>query len=181
ACRISFSFCLTTVGGERYVTDSLKQKEKEILHAEENSLAREQELFAALVATVLDDAVALAQTADALAELDVLAGWAVIAREWDFCQPTLDEGEVLEIAEGRHPVVEQMLKSPDAATARGASQAFVPNDTLLACDDAQLALITGPNMAGKSTYIRQVALITLLAQIGCWVPAKSCRGGLVDR
>jgi DNA mismatch repair protein MutS len=171
----------TTVGGERYVTDSLKQKEKEILHAEENALAREQELFAALVAAVLDESIALAQTADALAELDVLAGWAVLAREWDYCRPVLDEGDVLEIAEGRHPVVEQMLKAPDATTARGASQAFVPNDTLLSCDDAQLALLTGPNMAGKSTYIRQVALIALLAQVGCWVPAKSCRVGLIDR
>ncbi len=171
----------TTVGGERYVTDSLKQKEKEILHAEENALAREQELFAVLVAAVLDDSIALAQTADALAELDVLAGWAVLAREWDYHRPTLDDGDVVEIVEGRHPVVEQMLRGPDAALARGASAAFVPNDTLLACDDAQIALLTGPNMAGKSTYIRQVALITLLAQVGCWVPAKSCRVGLVDR
>src|SRR6202007_99191 len=97
------------------------------------------------------------------------------------CRPTLDEGDDLEITEGRHPVVEQMLKAPDAALARGTSPAFVPNDTVLACDDAQIALITGPNMAGKSTYIRQVALITLLAQVGCWVPAKSCRAGLVGR
>ena len=171
----------TTVGGERYVTESLKQKEKEILHAEENALAREHHLFAELVAAVLDESLALAQTADALAELDVLAGWAVLAREWNYCRPVIDPGDVLEITEGRHPVVEQMLRSPDATTARGSSQAFVPNDTLLACDDAQLALITGPNMAGKSTYIRQVALIALLAQIGCWVPAKSCRVGLVDR
>jgi DNA mismatch repair protein MutS len=74
-----------------------------------------------------------------------------------------------------------MLRSPDTTLARGASAAFVPNDTLLACDDAQIVLLTGPNMAGKSTYIRQVALITLLAQVGCWVPAKSCRIGLVDR
>ena len=171
----------TTVGGERYVTEALKLKEKEIFHAEENALARELELFNALVAAILDESVALAQTADAVAELDVLAGWAVLAREWNYCRPSLDEGDVLEISEGRHPVVEQMLKAPDAALARGASQAFVPNDTLLASTDAQIALITGPNMAGKSTYIRQVALIALLAQVGCWVPAKSCRLGLVDR
>jgi DNA mismatch repair protein MutS len=168
----------TTVGGERYVTESLRQKEKEIFHAEENALAREQALFADLVAAVLDDSIALAQTADALAELDVLAGWAVLAREWDYCQPELDEGDALEIAEGRHPVVEQMLRSP-AST--GGSQAFVPNDTVLSTTEAQIALITGPNMAGKSTYIRQVALITLLAQVGCWTPAKRCRVGLVDR
>ena len=168
----------TTVGGERYVTESLRQKEKEIFHAEENALSREQTLFADLVTAVLDDSIALAQTADALAELDVLAGWAVLAREWDYCQPELDEGDLLEITEGRHPVVEQMLRSPASA---GGSQAFVPNDTTLASTDAQIALITGPNMAGKSTYIRQVALITLLAQVGCWTPAKRCRVGLVDR
>lgn len=171
----------TTVGGERYVTESLRQKEKEIFHAEENASARELELFNQLVATALDDSIALAQTADALAELDVLAGWALLAREWDYCRPALDEGNVLEIVDGRHPVVEQMLKTPDATLARGSTTAFVPNDTLLACDDAQIALLTGPNMAGKSTYIRQVALITLLAQIGSWVPAKRCRVGLVDR
>jgi DNA mismatch repair protein MutS len=170
----------TTVGGERYVTEELRKKEKEIFSAEENALARELELFNQLVATILDDAIALAQTADALAELDVLAGWALLAREWDYCRPVLDEGDGLEITEGRHPVVEQMLKVPEAI-ARGTAQAFVPNDTLLSCDEAQLALITGPNMAGKSTYIRQVALITLLAQVGCWVPAKACRIGLVDR
>ncbi|WP_414664280.1 DNA mismatch repair protein MutS [Horticoccus sp. 23ND18S-11] len=171
----------TTVGGERYVTEALKLKEKEIFHAEENALARELELFNALVAAVLDESIALAQTAETLAELDVLTGWALLARDWDYAQPVLDDGEVLEITEGRHPVVEQVLRSPDAALARGATAAFVPNDTLLACDDAQIALLTGPNMAGKSTYIRQVALITLMAQVGCWVPAKACRVGLVDR
>ena len=171
----------TTVGGERYVTESLKLKEKEIFHAEENALARELELFNALVAAVLDEAIALTQTADALAELDVLTGWALLAREWNYACPVIDDGETLEISEGRHPVVEQVLRSPDTTLARGATAAFVPNDTLLACDDGQIALLTGPNMAGKSTYIRQVALITLMAQVGCWVPAKACRVGLVDR
>jgi len=170
----------TTVGGERYVTEALRRKEKEIFHAEENALARERELFDALVAAVLDESVPLAQTADALAELDVLAGWAVLAREWDYCRPELGDGETLEITDGRHPVVEQVLQTAEFA-ADGGRQSFVPNDTQLACDDAQIALITGPNMAGKSTYIRQVALITLLAQIGCWVPAQACRLGLVDR
>jgi DNA mismatch repair protein MutS len=171
----------TTVGGERYVTEALKLKEKEIFHAEENALAREHELFATLTAAILDDSLALSRTADALAELDVLAGWALLAREWNYCQPSLDEGDLLEITEGRHPVVEQMLRTADVAVARGTTTAFVPNDTLLACDDAQIALLTGPNMAGKSTYIRQVALITLMAQVGCWTPAKTCRAGLVDR
>ena len=170
----------TTVNSERFVTEELKQKEKEILHAEENALTRERELFADLITAVLDESIALSHAADALAELDVLAGWAVLAREWDYHQPMLDEGDVLEIVEGRHPVVEQMLKSPETAMLRG-SQAFVPNDTQLSSSEEQVALITGPNMAGKSTYIRQVALITLLAQIGCWVPAAKARIGLVDR
>ncbi len=169
----------TTVGGERYVTEELKLKEKEIFSAEELSLARELELFTGLVAAVLDESVALTRTADALAELDVLAGWAVLAREWDYCRPELDEDDVLAITDGRHPVVEQMLKSERLGLA--GSHTFVPNDTELSATDAQILLLTGPNMAGKSTYIRQVALITLMAQIGCWVPAKACRLGLVDR
>jgi len=171
----------TTANGERYVTEALKTKEKEIFHAEENALARERELFATMVAAVLDESVALAQAADLLAELDVLAGWAVLAREWNYARPELDESDTLEIEEGRHPVVEQMLKDPSMVAITGSGGTFVPNDTLLASDGAQIALITGPNMAGKSTYIRQVALITLLAQIGCWVPARRCRVGLVDR
>ncbi len=169
----------TTVGGERYVTEELKLKEKEIFSAEEKSLARELELFAYLVGAVLDESIALSRTADALAELDVLAGWAALAREWDYCQPRLDEGEVLSITDGRHPVVEQMMKQERLGLA--GSHTFVPNDTALCATDAQILLITGPNMAGKSTYIRQVALLVLMAQIGCWVPAKSCRLGLVDR
>ena len=169
----------TTANGERFITEALKQKEKEIFHAEENALARELELFAALVASVLAESAALAEAADALAELDVLAGWAVLAREWDYCRPELDKGDDLEITDGRHPVVEQMMKFERNGLA--GAQTFVPNDTMLACDDAQILLLTGPNMAGKSTYIRQVALITLLAEIGSWVPAKTCRIGLVDR
>ncbi|MSU46957.1 MAG: DNA mismatch repair protein MutS [Lacunisphaera sp.] len=170
----------TTVGGERYVTEELKLKEKEIFSAEEKSLARELELFDRLVGAVLAVAATLTRTADALAELDVLAGWAVLAREWDYCRPQLDEGEVLGITDGRHPVVEQTLKSPGSSPVMG-NQTFVPNDTSLSATEAQILLLTGPNMAGKSTYIRQVALITLMAQIGCWVPAKACCIGLVDR
>jgi len=173
----------TTVGGERYVTEELREKEKEIFTAEERALAREQDLFHALVSSVLAEADGLSRTADALAELDVLSGWAALAREWDYTRPTVDNSDQLTIEEGRHPVVEQMLKSPNAAATASASSsaAFVPNDTELCASGAQLALITGPNMAGKSTYIRQVALIALLGHIGCWVPAKSCRIGLIDR
>ena len=169
----------TTVGGERYVTDALRQKEREILHAEENALAREREVLDTLVAAVLGESQALGGAAEALAELDVLAGWAAIARNWDYCRPQVDEGDSLEVTEGRHPVVEQGFRLGESGP--GSSQAFVPNDTLLSCDDAQIALITGPNMAGKSTYIRQVALIVLMAQVGSWVPASSCRFGRVDR
>ncbi|HVU17278.1 MAG TPA: DNA mismatch repair protein MutS [Candidatus Didemnitutus sp.] len=169
----------TTVGGERYVTEQLRLKEKEIFSAEETSLARELELFNQLVTAVLAEASSLQQTAEALAELDVLAGWAVLAREWNYCPPDLDDSDGLEIVDGRHPVVEQMLRQDRLGLA--GNRGFVPNDTALAGTGAQIALITGPNMAGKSTFIRQVALITLMAQIGCWVPAKSCRLGLVDR
>ena len=169
----------TTVGGERYVTDALRQKEREILHAEDNALLREKEILEGLIAAVLRESAPLSQTADALAETDVIAGWARIAREWAYCRPEIDEGGGLEIAEGRHPVVEQGFRSGGAGA--GAGHAFVPNDTELSCDDVQIALITGPNMAGKSTYIRQVALIVLMAQVGSWVPAASCRFGMVDR
>jgi DNA mismatch repair protein MutS len=169
----------TTVGGERYVTEGLRQKEREILHAEDNALVREREILETLIAAVLAESGALAATAEALAEVDVLAGWAAIARDWAYCRPEIDGGETIEIADGRHPVVEQGFTPAQGGA--GAAQAFVPNDTDLACDDAQIALITGPNMAGKSTYIRQVALIVLMAQVGSWVPARSCRFGIVDR
>jgi len=169
----------TTASGERFVTEDLKLKEKEIFSAEEKSLARELELFGALVAAVLAQASTLTATADALAELDLLAGWAVLAREWDYARPELNDSDDLAITDGRHPVVEQMMKTERLGLA--GSSTFVPNDTALSADDAQIQLLTGPNMAGKSTYIRQVALITLMAQVGCWVPAKACRLGLVDR
>jgi DNA mismatch repair protein MutS len=169
----------TTVGGERYVTDSLRQKEREILHAEDNALLREKEILETLISAVLAESASLAASADALAEIDVLAGWALIARDWGYCRPEISDGDSLQITDGRHPVVEQGF-GPAKGSA-GSAQAFVPNDTALACDDAQIALITGPNMAGKSTYIRQVALIVLMAQVGSWVPARSCRFGFVDR
>ena len=169
----------TMVNAERFVTEELRQKEKEIVHAEEKSLAREEELFKDVIARILEDSDALATTALALSEIDLFVGWAQLAREWDYCRPELDEGDMLDIQQGRHPVVEQMLK----ADLRGfaTTQSFVPNDTRLSASEEQIGLITGPNMAGKSTYIRQVSLIALMAQIGCWVPATSCQLGLVDR
>ncbi|OHE74665.1 MAG: DNA mismatch repair protein MutS, partial [Verrucomicrobia bacterium GWC2_42_7] len=169
----------TMTNAERYCTEELKQKEKEILHAEEKAIAREEEILRALVATILESEAPLRETALALAELDLFIGWAFLARGWNYTCPQVDDSNVIDIEEGRHPVVEQMLRSNQMGTSSGLS--FVPNSTFLSSTDEQIALITGPNMAGKSTYIRQVALIMLMAQIGCWVPAKRCRMGLVDR
>jgi DNA mismatch repair protein MutS len=170
----------TVTNAERFYTPELREKEKEILGAQDKSIAREEVLFGELVATLLDHADALEATAEALAEVDVLVGWARLAREWSYCRPVLDESGRIEIEGGRHPVVEQMMRAQRLKGLPGEHD-FVPNDTFLSSNGEQIAVITGPNMAGKSTYIRQVALITLMAQIGAWVPAKSCRIGLVDR
>ena len=165
----------TMVNAERFTTEELRAKEREVLRADEQALARESELFLALLATVLEASESLLGTAQALAEVDVLRGWAELARESAWVCPVVDESDVLEIVQGRHPVVERMLQS------RPGAGSFVPNDTRLSCGGEQIALLTGPNMAGKSTYIRQVALIALLAHLGAWVPAQSARIGLVDR
>lgn len=168
----------TTTSSERYFTETLKNKEHEILHAEEKALSIELNLFKKLVAAVLQHAVQLAETADILSEIDVYAGWAKLAREWHYCRPNVNVGEVLEVEQGRHPVVEQMLKNEANS---GSEAVFIANDTFLSTHTEQILILTGPNMAGKSTYIRQIALITLLAQIGCFVPAKSCTLGVVDK
>lgn len=165
----------TMTNAERFTTEELRIKEKEVLRADEYALARETDLFRTLVDEILAHALPLLRSSATLAELDVFCGWAVIARDRDWCRPVVDESDILDIDQGRHPVVELMLRRP------GAVQTFVPNDTKLVASGEQVVLITGPNMAGKSTYIRQVALITLLAQLGCYVPAKAARVGLVDR
>ena len=165
----------TMVNAERFTTEELRAKEREVLRADEQALARETELFQALLADVVVRTEALLATALVVAEVDVLRGWADLAREAGWCQPVVDDSDVLEIEQGRHPVVERMLQ------ARPGAGSFVPNDTRLAGSGEQIALLTGPNMAGKSTYIRQVALIALLAHLGCWVPAAKARVGLVDR
>lgn len=169
----------TLVNAERFTTPDLKAKEREILEAEEASLARESELFEEVVAKVLKEADTLRALALLLAEIDLFSSWGILAREQNYCCPNVDESSVFDIKEGRHPVVEQELAKSDSGL--GGSETFVPNDCLLDAKGCQIALITGPNMAGKSTFIRQVALIALLAQTGCWVPAKSCRLGWVDR
>jgi DNA mismatch repair protein MutS len=170
----------TVVNAERFTTPELREKEREILHAEEKALTREQQLFGEIVAAILGQADALEATAGCLAELDLFTGWAQLAREWNYCRPELDDGATIEIEAGRHPVVEQVMREQRLKGLPGEHD-FVPNDTLLSTDEAQIAILTGPNMAGKSTYIRQVALITLMAQVGAWVPAARCRIGLVDR
>jgi DNA mismatch repair protein MutS len=169
----------TTVNAERFTTPELKEKEREVTHAQERTILREQELFAELVAETLKCAADLELCAAALAELDVYLGWAANARQWSYCKPLLDEGPRLEIFEGRHPVLEQTLQRE--ARSAGLGGGFVPNDAVLDAGVEQIAVVTGPNMAGKSTYIRQVALITIMAQLGSYVPATSCRVGLVDR
>ena len=165
----------TMVNAERFTTEELRTKEREVLRADEQALAREAELFQALLADVLARTESLLGTAQAVAEVDIFRGWAELAREANWVKPLVDDSEVLVIEQGRHPVVERMLQ------ARPGAGSFVPNDTQLSSAGEQIALLTGPNMAGKSTYIRQVALIALLAHLGCWVPATSARIGLVDR
>ena len=162
----------TLTTGERYITPELKEYEALILNAQEKIVKLEQELFAALRAEVAAQwADRVLRTARALAALDVLLSLAEVASRNNYCRPELDEGDTIHIVAGRHPVVE--------ASQREAP--FVPNDTQLSTSDAQVLLLTGPNMAGKSTYLRQVALIALLAQIGSFVPAEAARIGLVDR
>jgi DNA mismatch repair protein MutS len=172
----------TMKNAERFVTPELKEQEQAILQAEEQSIAREHALFQELIQSILTHSDALKSTAEAIAQLDVLIGFANKAREWDYCKPTLDHSNHLHIEQGRHPVVEQMLKESPLGLA--GTHAFVPNDCHLSTTGdphPQIALLTGPNMAGKSTYIRQVALIVLMAQTGAWVPATQCHIGIVDR
>ncbi len=161
----------TLVGAERYITPELKEYEQKIFGAQERSTAMEFELFCEVRDQVVAQTAAIQETANALAQLDVLASLADRALALGYVRPAIAEGDALEIRDGRHPVIEQL---PDA-------EQFVPNDTLLDCGRNQIMLITGPNMAGKSTYIRQVALIAILAHIGSFVPARAARIGLLDR
>ena len=159
----------TTTNSERYITDELKKFEEEALGAQDKATALEQQLFEKIRQALLPHVTSFQELAYGLARVDVLASFAALASERRYCLPSVVEERVLEIVDGRHPVLEQQLGSE-----------FVANDTRFTAEDS-LALITGPNMAGKSTYIRQVALITLLAQIGSYVPAKSATIGVADR
>lgn len=160
----------TLKNAERYVTAELKEYEEKVLSADERSKVLEYELFVALRDEVQAAARRLQGVAAVLAELDVLAGLSELARQQGYVRPTIDERPILQIVDGRHPVLDRL--QPQGA--------FVPNDTI--CDaDSRILLITGPNMAGKSTYIRQVALITLMAQLGSFVPATRATIGIADR
>lgn len=161
----------TLKNAERYITDELKQYETKVISADEQSLALELELFQQLRCDVADYLPQLQQAAVVLSELDVLAGLAELAKKQKYVQPQMVDSGELEIVEGRHPVL-------DVSTAQGN---FVPNDCQVGGEYGSVMLITGPNMAGKSTYIRQVALITLMAQLGSYVPASKATIGVADR
>jgi DNA mismatch repair protein MutS len=161
----------TTVGGERFITPELKEMEGKILGADERARNLEYELFQKLREETLRELGSIQQTAAAIAIVDVICALAETARLFNYCRPALNESLRLIIKDGRHPVLDQNL----------IEEKFVPNDTSLDGTNLRLAIVTGPNMAGKSTYIRQVALIVLMAQIGSFVPAASAEIGLVDR
>jgi DNA mismatch repair protein MutS len=161
----------TLVGAERYVTPELKEYETIVLNANERIAETEQALFRQICAQLATARAHVTRTAQAVARADVFANLAEVAVQNAYVRPVLDDGTTIEIIGGRHPVVEE--SRPD--------EPFTPNDVTLSTDSAQIVLLTGPNMAGKSTYLRQVALVVLLAQIGSFVPAESARIGLVDR
>ena len=161
----------TLVNAERFITSELKEYENRILGAQERSVELEYELFQEVRNAVLLQTESLQRSARALGALDALAAFADRAMALQYCRPGMTEGARLSLRQGRHPVIETL---PDA-------ERFVPNDTLLDGGDHQLAIITGPNMAGKSTYIRQVALIVIMAQAGSFVPAAEAEVGIVDR
>jgi DNA mismatch repair protein MutS len=160
----------TIAGGERFVTPALKDYEEKVLGADERIVERELEIFENLRRRVATEAARIVDTARALAALDVLAALAETATVCNYTKPMVDDGDVLMAVDLRHPVVERL-----------AGGAFVPNDVTLNATSHQLVILTGPNMGGKSTYLRQVALLALLAQTGSFVPAREAKVGLVDR
>ncbi len=161
----------TLANAERFITPELKEYEEKVLGAEERIAELEYSLFQELRERVAKEGERIARSADRLATLDLLTGLAELAHDKGYCRPQVDESDRLSIMEGRHPVVEAL----------NLGERFVPNDTELDGRENQLLIITGPNMAGKSTYMRQVALITLMAQIGSFVPATEARIGIADR
>jgi len=164
----------TLVNAERFTTPELKEYEAKVLDAQEKMVEIERRLFAELRAAIAGESRRIRQTALALAEIDVLTSFAAQAANRNYCRPRFDDSSDIEIVEGRHPVIEQL----DLA---GISDRFIPNDLFLNGTTHSVLVITGPNMGGKSTYLRQTALIVLMAQMGSFVPARSARLGMVDR
>ena len=164
----------TLVNAERFTTPELKEYEAKILDAQEKIVEIERRLFSELRSAIAGEAKRIRQTALALAEVDVLAGLAHIAALRNYCRPRIEDSADLEIVEGRHPVIEEQELA-------GGGERFVPNDLYLNSSSHTILVLTGPNMGGKSTYLRQAALIVILAQMGSFVPARSVRMGLVDR
>ncbi|MDR2861409.1 MAG: DNA mismatch repair protein MutS, partial [Syntrophobacterales bacterium] len=161
----------TLVNAERYINDELKKYEYEVLNAEDGRREREYQLFAEIRERIASSIARLQKTAARLAELDALASLAEVAEKYHYCCPVIHDGHQIHITDGRHPVIERM----------SLPEGFVPNDISLDLKDSRLLVITGPNMAGKSTYIRQIALIVLLAQMGSFVPAAEAHIGVVDK
>ena len=157
---------------ERYITQELKEYEEKILGADEKILALEQQLFAELISAMQEFIPQIQINANLIAQLDCLMGFAKVAEDNHYVRPVVDDSLELDIRQGRHPVIEQQLP---------VGERFVPNDIYLDDDKQQIIIITGPNMAGKSALLRQTALIVLLAQVGCYVPAESAKIGLVDK
>ena len=161
----------TLTNAERYITEELKNLENQILGAEEKVVSLEYDLFTKIREEIAKNIIRLQKTATMVSTLDVLASFAQVAEDMNYCMPQVDNSGIIDIKGGRHPVIEKML---------GAGE-FVENDTYLDKDENRLSIITGPNMAGKSTYMRQVALITLMAQVGSFVPAEEAKIGVVDK
>ncbi len=162
----------TLVNAERYITPELKELEEKILGAEDRILALESRLYAELVAYALQYITPLQLNAAIIADIDCLHSFAVSAQEHRYVRPIVDESEVLDIKQGRHPVIETQMPP---------GESYVSNDVYLDTDKQQIIILTGPNMAGKSALLRQTALIALMAQVGCFVPADSARVGVVDK
>jgi len=161
----------TLVGGERFITQELKEYESKILGAEERLKNLEYQLFQEIIAEVQKETTLLSKASHALAIADFLVSHAIAAKRYNYVKPSIDESGVIEIIEGRHPVLERIPSQ----------EKFIPNNTDMDTEDLRLLIITGPNMAGKSTYMRQVVLIVLMAQMGSFVPASEARIGIVDR
>ena len=161
----------TLTGGERYITEELKELENKVLGAEEKVVALEYKKFTEIREKIKTQIQRLQKAAIVVSKLDVLCSFAQVAEDLNYCMPQVDNSGIIDIKDGRHPVIEKMLPSGS----------FVSNDTYLDKNNNRLSIITGPNMAGKSTYMRQVALLTLMAQIGSFVPASSAHIGVVDK